>query len=146
MRRHILRRCKHKTYLKCKEHGCTMAYVTFNTVKDLNTHHGIYHWNTVYKCQQCKKTINTPSTWRFHRYCQKLKIHKCDNCGKQFMFVSKLKQHWHKHISQKLYKCFYGGCNRSYKHPQDLESHTATHQQRNLIVICVTSHLVRNIY
>ena len=39
VRRHILRRCKHKTYLKCREHGCTMAYVTFNTVKDLNTHH-----------------------------------------------------------------------------------------------------------
>ena len=84
VRRHILRRCKHKTYLKCREHGCTMAYVTFNTVKDLNMHHRIYHWNTVYKCQQCKKTINTPSTWRFHRYCQKLKIHKCDDWGKRF--------------------------------------------------------------
>ena len=129
VRKHILCRHKHKTYVKCRVKGCTIAYMTFNTVKDLNTHHQIYHSNIVYKCHQCKKIINTLSTWRFHKYCQKPKVYKCDNCNKQFMFRSKLKQHRCKHILQKLFKCFYGGCNRSYKHPQDLKRHTATHQQ-----------------
>ena len=115
--------------MKCRVKGCTLAYITFNTVKDLNTHHRIYHDNIVYKCHQCKKIINTLSTWRFHKYCQKLKVYKCDNCNKQFMFRSKLKQQRCKHISQKLFKCFYDGCNRSSNHPKDLKRHTATHQQ-----------------
>ena len=129
VRMHILHKHKHKTYMKCRVKGFALACITFNTIKDLNTHYQIYHGNIVYKCHKCKKIINTLSTWRFHKYCQKPKVYKCDNCNKQFMFRSKLKQHRHKHISQKLFKCFYGGCNRSYKHPQDLERHTFTHQQ-----------------
>ena len=108
MRRHILRKHKYKTYMKCRVKRCTLAYITFHTVEVLNTHHCIYHSNIIYKCQKCKKVINTLSTWRFHMYCQKPKVYKCEHCDDQFMFRSKLKQHKHKHISQKLFKCFYG--------------------------------------
>ena len=129
VRRHILCKHKYKTYMKCRVKSCALAYITFNTVKALNTHHHIYHSNIVYKCHKCKKVINTLSMWRFHTYCHKSKVYKCDHCDDQFMFRSKLKQHKRKHISQKLFKCFYGGCTMSYKHPQDLERHTSAHQQ-----------------
>ena len=98
-----------------------MAYVTFNNVKDLNTHHQIYHGNMIYKCPQCKEAIATPSTWRFHRYCHKPMVHKCPDCYSRFVNISKLRQHHHKHFSQKMYRCFFGGCTKRYKHPQDLE-------------------------
>ena len=39
VRRHILCKHKHKTYMKCRVKGCALAYITFNTVKALNTHH-----------------------------------------------------------------------------------------------------------
>ena len=129
MRRHILRRHKYKSYMKCRVKNCALAYITFHTVKALNTHHLIYYSHISYKFQKCKKMIYTPSTWRFHMYCQKPKVYKCKHCDDQFMFRSKLKQHKRKHISQKLFKCFYGHCTMSYKHPQDLERHTIAHQQ-----------------
>ena len=132
VRRHTLCQHKHKTYLKCRVRGCRLAYVTFNKVKDLNTHHQIYHSNVLFKCQKCGKSINTPSTWRNHKYCEKPKLHKCDSCSKYFLFKNTLRQHKRSHISQKLFKCFYGGCNRHYKHPQYLKRHTATHQQVKL--------------
>ena len=98
VRKHILHKHKHKNYMKCRVKDCALAYITFNTVNALNTHHQIYHGNIVYKCHKCKKMINTPSTWRFHKYCQKPKVCKCDHCDEQFMFRSKLKQHKCKHI------------------------------------------------
>ena len=36
-------------------------------------------------------------------------------------------QHPRVHIRQRICKCFYGGCNQQYKHPQDLKRHVATH-------------------
>ena len=101
VRRHILHRHKYKTCMKCRVKNCALSYITFHTVKALNTHHRIYHSHIYYKCQKCKKRIYIPSTWRFHTYCQKPKVYKCEHCADQFMFRNKLKQHKCKHISQK---------------------------------------------
>ena len=127
--RHILRKHHHCIYIKCRVKGCNLAYVSFNRVKDLNVHHWLYHPNSHYKCHQCKKTVHTPSTWRYHQYCQHPKLHKYGDCNKFFLFKSTLKQHCHRHISQRLFKCFHGGCYVSYKHLQDLSRHAAMHQQ-----------------
>ena len=35
--RHILRRHRHRIYLRCRVKGCTLAYISFNRIKDLNT-------------------------------------------------------------------------------------------------------------
>ena len=106
--RHILRRHRHRSYIKCRVKGCNLAYVTFNRIKDLNAHHRLYHPYLHYKCLQCKKIVHTPSTWRYHQYCQCPRLHKCDDCHKLFLFKSTLKQHRRRHISQRLFKCFYG--------------------------------------
>ena len=127
--KHILWKHRRHIYIKCRVIGCNLAFVSFNRVKDLNAQHWLYHPNSLYKCHQCKKTVHIPSTWRFHQYCQQPKLHKFDNCIKFFLFKSTLKQHRHRHISQRLFKCFHGGCYMSYKHPQDLSRHTATHEQ-----------------
>ena len=127
--RHILRKHHCRLYIKCRVKGCNLTYVTFNRIKDLNAHHWLYHPNSHYKCHQCKKTVHTPSTWRYHQYCQRLRLHKCGDCHKLFLFKSTLTQHRHRHISQRHLKCFHGGCYMSYKHLQDLSRHAATHQQ-----------------
>ena len=93
VRRHILRKHRCRIYIKCRVKGCNLAYISFNRVNDLNMHHRLYHPNSLYKCHQCKKTVHTPSTWRFHQYCQCPKLHKCDDCSKYFLFKSTLKQH-----------------------------------------------------
>ena len=55
IRRHFLCKHRHCIYLKCRVRGCTLAYASFNRLKDLNTHHRIYHPTTYYKCRQCRK-------------------------------------------------------------------------------------------
>ena len=129
VRRHILQKHHRCLYIKCRVKGCNLAYVTFNRIKDINAHHRLYHLNLHYKCHQCKKTVHTPSTWRYHQYCQRPRLHKCGDCHKLLLFKSTLQQHRRRHISQRHFQCFHGGCYMSYKHPQDLSRHAATHQQ-----------------
>ena len=113
IRSHNLCRCKQKLNLKCRIKGCTLAYVSFNTFKDLNAHHHIYHPGILFKCPSCSKLFATPSTWRNHKYgCTRQKLFKCNSCKKRFLFNSTQRQHNRSHICQKLYKCFYGGCNK----------------------------------
>ena len=84
VRRHILQKHRHHIYIKCRVKGCNLAYISFNRVKDLNAHHRLYHPNSHYKCHQCKKAVHTPSTWRYHQYCQCPRLHKCGDCNKFF--------------------------------------------------------------
>ena len=127
LRRHILQKKKYKTYLKCRVAACPLAYITFNTVKSLNTHHTLYHPNITYKCKNCNTTVMTPSSWKYHKYCQKPKLVTCDICNKKFTYSSRMRQHRRSHMTQKHFKCFHGKCNKVYKHPQDLTRHTAMH-------------------
>ena len=129
IRRHTLRRHHQRIYLKCRVRGCTLAYTSFKRLKDLNTHHRIYHPLIYYKCRHCRKRIYTPSTWRFHQYCQRPKLKKCTGCKKFFLFESTLKQHRHCHNKIKMFRCIFGCCQQSYKHPQDLNRHVAMHQE-----------------
>ena len=55
--RHLLRRHRRCVYLKCRVRGCTLTYASFNRLKDLNTHHRIYHPTIYYKCKHCRKRI-----------------------------------------------------------------------------------------
>ena len=82
--RHVLRKHRRRLYIRCRVKGCNLAYTTFNRIKDLNAHHQLYHPNLHYKCHQCKKTVHTPSTWRYHQYCQCPRLHKCSDCHKLF--------------------------------------------------------------
>ena len=124
----ILRRHRRRLYLKCRVRGCTLAYTSFKRLKDLNTHHRIYHPLIYYNCRHCRKCIYTPSTWRFHQYCQRPKLKKCTICNKFFLFESTLKQHRRSHSKIKMFRCIFGRCSQSYKHPQDLNQHVASHQ------------------
>ena len=60
IRRHILHRQKQKLSLKCRIKRCTLAYVSFNTFKDLNVHHHISHPSILFKCPSCGKLFATP--------------------------------------------------------------------------------------
>ena len=78
----------------------------------------------------CSKLLNTPTTLKWHMYSHGSLAHKCDKCAKMFVYKSKLRQHCHSHLRQRLYQCCYGKCQQEYRHPQDLARHTLTHTQK----------------
>ena len=124
---HTLRKEKRKVYLKCRIPRCKLAYVTYHSVKSINTHHRTYHPGITYTCERCSKLLNTPTALKWHMYSHGNQAHKCDKCAK--MFVYKRKHHC-SHLRQRLYQCCYGKCQREYRHPQDLARHTLTHTQK----------------
>ena len=64
-------------------------------------------------------------------YYHKVKQYKYNVCDQSFVYQSKLKQHKRRHTKLKMYKCFHGGCNKKYRHPQDLIRHIQSHQKKS---------------
>ena len=133
---HVLKKLWCKMYLKCCVRNCRQAFRTFHSVKDLNVHHQIFHSETLFRCSVCPKYLQTPSAARFHKYKHQPPNYTCATCNKQLTYQSKLLQHWHVHIRQKMFKCFHRGCNWLYKHPQDLNRHAASNLGKKFS--CVT--------
>ena len=128
---HVLKRRHLKAYLKCRVPGCCMAYVTFNSVRSISAHHLLHHPSVTYRCPKCTKVALTPNSLRLHMYCHEDKQFQCEVCRKKFVYQSKLKQHKCMHTIMKKYECFHGGCNKKYKHPQDLIRHILIHQDKS---------------
>ena len=117
---HVLKKRVKKAYLKCWVKNCQQAFRTFISIKALNVHHCIYHPNVLFSCRICPKKHQILSSVRFHKYEHQIPGYKCTTCNKAFIHQSKLRQHRRAHIQHKMYKCFHGGCDKQYKHPQDL--------------------------
>ena len=64
-------------------------------------------------------------------YYHRNKQYQCNVCDQSFVYQSKLKQHKRRHTKLKMYQCFHGGCNRKYRHPQDLTRHIKSHQEKS---------------
>ena len=128
---HILRKCTRKLYLKCRITNCKQAYRSFHSVQALNVHHCIFHPRFLFRCRLCLKIHCTPSSNTYHKYEHQQPTFSCSKCDRKFVFNSKLQQHGRVHIKQRLYKCFHGGCTRSYKYPQDLARHANSHLLKN---------------
>ena len=62
VQRHVLKKWYTKAYLKCRVHGCSMAYVTFNTVRNATAHHILHHPSVTYKCSRCAKIVPMPNS------------------------------------------------------------------------------------
>ena len=93
MRKHILKKRHTKAYLKCRVPGCSTAYVTFNTMRNVTAHHRLHHPTITYKCSRCAKIAPTPNSLRLHMYYHRNKQYKCNVCDQSFVYQSKLKQH-----------------------------------------------------
>ena len=124
---HILRKCTRKLYLKCRIVNCKQAYRSFHSVQALNVHHHIFHPRILFRCRICPKIHCTPSSDTYHNYEHQQPTFSCPKCDRSFVINSKLQQHRRVHIKQRLYKCFYGGCTKSYKYLQDLVRHANSH-------------------
>ena len=107
-----------------------MAYVTFHSVRSATAHHALHHPLVTYKCSKCTKIAPMPNSLRLHMYYHKDKQFKCNICNQKFVYQSKLKQHKRMHTKSKMYECFHGGCNKKYRHPQDLIRHIQYHQEK----------------
>ena len=108
-----------------------MAYVTFNSVCSITAHHLLHHPSVTYKCPKCTKIAPTPNSLRLHMYYHEDKQFQCEVCKQKFVYQSKLKQHKRSHTKLKMYECFHGGCNKKYRHPQDLIRHIQIHQEKS---------------
>ena len=62
VRKHILKKWHTKAYMKCRVPGCSMAYVTFNTMRNMTAHHRLHHPAITYKCSRCAKIAPTPTS------------------------------------------------------------------------------------
>ena len=127
IKHHILRKHTRKLYLKCRIVNCKQAYRSFHSVQALNVHHRIFHPSILFRCRICLKIHHTPSSDTYHKYEHQQPTFSCPKCDRSFVFNSKLQQHRRVHIKQRLYKCFYGGCTKSYKYLQDLARHANSH-------------------
>ena len=128
---HILCKRTRKLYLKCRITNCKQAYRSFHSVQALNVHHRIFHPRFLFRCRLCLKIHCTPSSNTYHKYEHQQLTFSCPKCDRKFLFNSKLQQHRRVHIKQRLYKCFHGGCTRSYKYLQDLTRHANSHLLKN---------------
>ena len=131
VQRHVLKKRHTKAYLKCRVQGCSMVYVTFNSVRNVTAHHVLHHTSITYKCSMCAKIAPMPNSLRLHMYYHKDKQYKCNVCDQSFVYQSKLKQHKRRYTKLRMYECFHGGCNKKYRHPQDLIRHIQSHQEKS---------------
>ena len=126
---HKLKKQKCKYYYKCKIGECP---VSFSKTSAWNVHHLVKHKDVKFRCNECRKVLRTPSSYKNH-----LNLHKechfaCNRCNHKFVFQSELIMHRSPHKRQKLYSCFAADCNRSYKWRHDLIRHIKVHTKKIL--------------
>ena len=114
---------------RCKMPRCRRK---FTTTQDWNSHHRVQH-GTKFKCNICSKSYPSPSSYRDHQYTHRDSQFKCQQCNRNFPFLSVIKNHRRAHLTQKLFKCFSGGCKSSFKHPQDLHRHIGKHLGKKFV-------------
>ena len=137
VKHHVLCKRTRKLYLKCRIVNCKQTYRSFHSVQALNVHHHIFHPRILFRCRICLRIHCTPSSDWYHKYEHQQPTYTCPGCDKSFVFNSKLQQHRRVHIKQRLYRCFHGGCTKSYKHPQDLTRHANSHLSKKFeCLIC----------
>ena len=100
-------------------------------MRNVTAHHILHHPSVTYKCSMCAKIAPMPNLLRLHMYYHKHKQYKCNVCNQSFVYQSKLKQHKHRHTKLRMYECFHGGCNKKYRHPQDIIRHIQSHQEKS---------------
>ena len=113
-------------YLHFRVVKCKMCEDTFNSVRELNSHHKEDHG--VVKCDECAKVFNTQSSLDKHKYLHKELPFACDACGNRFPFQSRLDQHMLKHLHNKL-ACPVTTCSKEFKGQGDLNRHIRTHKK-----------------
>ena len=124
IRLHGIKKRKPKYWFRCIVPNCKH---TFPAIKFWNTHHEAEHRSFQLRCCICKKCFNMPSAKCTHSNLHASHKYCCYKCGKAFPYASALQQYTHVHALSSKHKCFAGGCNRSYKWPQDLNCHIRTH-------------------
>ena len=150
---HLKRRRKHqqtaksnKSFkFKVKVHGIRREQRTYNftckmplcgrkftTTRDWNSHHRVQH-GTKLKCNICSKSYPSPSSYRDHQYTHRDLQFRCQQCNRNFLFLIVFKNHRRAHLTQRLFKCFSGGCKSSFKHPQDLHRHIGKHLGKKFV-------------
>ena len=87
----------------------------------------VKHKDVKFRCNECRKVLWTPSSFKNHLNLHKECRFECNRCDHKFVFHSELRTHRSLHRRQKLYSCLAADCNRSYKWRHDLLRHIKIH-------------------
>ena len=121
-----------------------MCWKKFTTTRDWNSHHRVQH-GTKLKCNICSKSYPSPTSYRDHQYTHQDSQFKCQQCNRNFPFLSVIKNHRRAHLTQKLFKCFSGGCKSRSNIPKistdTLGSILARNSSVTHVVILHTNHV-----
>ena len=131
----LKRKCKY--YYKCKIGECSAS---FSKTSAWNMHHLVKHKDVKFRCNECRKVLQTPSSYKNHLNLHKEFHFSCNHCNHKFVFQSELRMHCSLHRRQKYYSCFAADCNRSYKWRHDLIRHIKVHIKKILYKCRICSY------
>ena len=118
-----LKKRKRKYYYKCKIGECSAS---FSKTSAWNVHHLVKHKDVKFRCNECRKVLRTPLSYKNHLNLHKECHFECNHCNHKFVFHSELRTH----RRQKLYSCFAADRNRSYKWRHGLLRHIKIHTKK----------------
>ena len=124
---HKLQKRKCKYYYKCKIKEYSAS---FSKTSAWNVHHLAKHKDIKCRCNECRKVLQTPLSYKNHLNLHKEGYFECNHCNRKFVFQSELRTHLSLHRRQNVYSCFTADCNRSYKWKHDLLRHIKIHVKK----------------
>ena len=124
---HKLQKRKCKYYYKCKIKEYSAS---FSKTSAWNVHHLAKHKDIKCRCNECRKVLQTPLSYKNHLNLHKEGYFECNHCNRKFVFQSELRTHLSLHRRQNIYSCFTADCNRSYKWKHDLLRHIKIHVKK----------------
>ncbi|XP_055522416.1 zinc finger protein 429-like [Wyeomyia smithii] len=112
--------------LKCPDCGKGFVY-RYALVKHMTTHSN----EREFECDICGKSYKTATNLYDHRKYHisgENKLHRCDNCGKGFVYHHLLLRHMRTHSDERRYRCDI--CSKDFKSASNLSEHMKYHTTR----------------
>ena len=107
-----------------KPFKCTICLKMFKTY-DVMRVHEMRHALTKYSCKTCSQIFNGPLSLSQH---EKVHIHKCQSCNKNFKDSKSLQIHNNSHTGEKPFKC--KTCPKRYTDPSSRRRHENVHHKQ----------------
>merc|ERR1712025_1533371 len=95
---------------------------SFATTSDLKQHLSSHGMGKIHKCEDCGREFSNRDSAILHRkQHNNERTHFCQDCGKGFFKASCLQRHMRSHTGEKPYNCAF--CNRGFSQVTTLKNH-----------------------
>jgi len=99
----------------------------------------------IFTCQYpgCNKHFSTKFSLKRHQGIHfNIKAFMCNYCGKKFALSQYLKEHSYCHTMERFYVCKINGCQKAFRHANDISLHRRTHPE---FQVCRHQHARRSL-